>query len=276
VTARIAVVAELPEYAVAVAGLPERTERVDLVSGAIVVVDGATRWWDAATVAVEERAAAVLVAEPHDTPLERVDRLAELARRSGVPILVHRARLREDLVAMAVEQRAGSASRVVVAECRAAPRDLPATVRDAVGWTRALADERLAGAAASFGPASGTALLRARAGGRVVGSMIVGTTIGEATVLRVQALGEATTELEIDAPLGRTELATSTVRGRLVAPPRFEAGERAAMRRAVEAVVKGLPAADLDDLMHDVGAATAVLDPRALLSSLVDNRPKNV
>ena len=54
-------------------------------------------------------------------------------------------------------------------------------------------------------------------------------------MLRVQALGEATTELEIDAPLGRTELATSTVDGRLVAPARFEAGERAALRRAVEA-----------------------------------------
>ena len=96
----------------------------------------------------------------------------------------------------------------------------------------------LAVAAASFGPTAGTALLRARAGGRAVGSMIVGATIGEAAVLRVQALGETTTELEIDAPLGRVELATSTVGGRLVAPTRFEAGERAALRRAVEAVAQ--------------------------------------
>ena len=239
--ARVPVVAELPEYAVAVAGLPLSTERVDRAAGAIVVVDGATRWWDAAASALEAGAAAVLVAEPQEVPLERVARLAGLAAKSGVPILVHRARLRDDLVAVALEQRAGSAPRVVVAECRATARDLPAMVRDAVGWTRALADERLAVAAASFGPASGTALLRARAGGRVIGSLIVGTTIGEATVLRVQALGEATTELEIDAPLGRTELATSTVRGRLVAPTRFEAGERAALRRAVEAVAQGLP-----------------------------------
>jgi hypothetical protein len=260
VNARVPVVAELPEYAVAAAGLPLSTERVDRAAGAIVVVDGATRWWDATAFAVEAGAAAVLVAEPQEVPLERVGRLAELAEQSGVPILAHRARLRNDLVVVALEQRAGFVARVVVAECRAAPRDLPAMVRDAVGWTRALAGERLAVAAASFGPDSGTALLRARAGGRVVGSLIVGTTIAEATVLRVQALGEATTELEIDAPLGRTELATSTGRGRLVAPTRFEAGERAALRRAVRAVAEGRAAADLEELLHDAETAAAMLD----------------
>ncbi len=259
--ARVPVVADLRDYAVAVAGLPLSTERVDRGAGAIVVVDGATRWWDAATLAVEARAAAVLVAEPRDVPFESGARLAELAAQSGVPILVHRARLREDLVAMALEQRAGLVPRVVVAECRATAGDLPAMVRDAVGWTRALAGEPLTVAAASFGRASGTALLRARAGGRVVGSLILGTTIVEATVLRVQALGETSTELEIDEPLGRTELATSTVVGRLVAPARFEAGERAALRRAVEAVTQGLASADLEDLLHDAEAATAALDP---------------
>ena len=80
-------------------------------------------------------------------------------------------------------------------------------------------------------------------------------------MLRVQALGETSTELEIDAPLGRAELATSTVGGRLVAPARFEAGERAALRRAVEAVAQGLPSADLEDLLHDAEAATAALGP---------------
>ena len=210
------VVAELPDYVVAIAGLPLSTERVDRVAGAIVVVDGATRWWDAATLAVEAGAAAVLVAEPREVPLGPVARLAQVAAQSGVTILVHRARLREDLVAVALEQRAGRVPRVVVAECRAAAGDLPAMVRDAIGWTRALAGERLTVAAASFGRASGTALLRSRADGRVVGSLILGATIVEATVLRVQALGETTTELEIDAPLGRTELATSTVRR----PPR--------------------------------------------------------
>ena len=154
------VVAELPDYVVAIAGLPLSTERVDRAAGAIVVVDGATRWWDAATLAVEAGAAVVLVAEPREVPLGPVARLAQVAAQSGVTILVHRARLREDLVAVALEQRAGRVPRVVVAECRAAAGDLPAMVRDAIGWTRALAGERLTVAAASFGRASGTALLR--------------------------------------------------------------------------------------------------------------------
>ena len=257
--ARVPVVAELPDYIVAVAGLPLSAKRVDRAAGAIVVVDGAMRWWDAATLAVEARAAAVLVAEPRDVPLEFGARLAELAAQSGVPVLVHRERLRDDLLAVAVEHRAGVVPRHVVAECRAEARDLPSMVRDAVGWMRALAEEPLAVAAASFGPTAGTALLRARAGGRAVGSLIVGATIGEAAVLRVQALGETTTELEFDAPLGRVELATSTVGGRLVAPVRLEAGERAALWRAVEAVAQGLPASDLKHLLQDADAATSAL-----------------
>jgi len=263
VSARVPVVVELPDYIVAVAGLPQSTERGDQAAGAIVVVDGAERWWDAAALAVEAGAAAVLVAEPREVPVEPVARLAGLAAQSEVPIFVHRARLRDDLVAKAIEQRAGVAPRVVVAECRASAGDLPAMVRDAAGWASALAEERLVVAAASFGPASGTALLRAMAGGRVLGSMIVATTHPDATVLRVQALGETSTEVEIDDLLGRSELATSTSAGRLVAPARFEAGERAALRRAVEAVIDGRSSTtDLGRLSHDAEAASAVLAAR--------------
>jgi hypothetical protein len=261
VSGRVAVVADLRDYVVAVAGLPRSVERVDDAAGAIVVVDGATAWWDAAALAVEAGAAMVLVAEPGEVPLERVGALVDLAARSGVPILVHRARLREDLVAVAIAQRGGVAPRVTVAECRAATHDLPAMVRDAVGWTRALAGGGLVVAAAAVGRHAGTALLRARGDGHVVGSLLVAVTSPEGAVLRVQALGEATTELEIDAPLGRTELATSTVDGRLVAPARYEAGERAALRRAVDTLVRGLPSPDLERLLHDAEAASAVLDP---------------
>lgn len=260
-TARVPVVAELRDYVVAVASLPRSTMRVDGVAGAIAIVDGSTPWWDAATLAVASGAAAVLVAEPRGVPLEPVGELAEFAARSGVPIVVHRARLRDDLVALAITQRGGAALRVVVAECRAAQRDLPAVVRDAVGWTRALAGERLVVASASFGPSAGTALLRARADGRVIGSLIMAATSPEGAVLRVQALGEATTELEIDTSLGRAELATSTIDGRLVAPSRFEAGERAALRRAVASLGSGAPSLDIGHLLHDAEGAAAVLDP---------------
>ena len=116
--ARIPVVAELPEYVVAVAGLPLSMERVDRAAGAIVVVDGATQWWDATALAVEAGAAAVLVGEPREVPLERVARLAELAEQSGVPILVHRARLRDDrsgraIDALRAERKAGDGGGVL-------------------------------------------------------------------------------------------------------------------------------------------------------------------
>jgi hypothetical protein len=257
VNARIPVVAALPEYAVAVAGLPRRAERVDRAAGAIVVIDGATAWWDAAAIAVEGGAAAVLVAEPLEVPLELV---AGLADRAEVPIVVHRARLREDLVTVAIEQRAGVSPRVVVAECRAPASELPAMVRDAIGWMRALTDERLVVASASIGSGTGAALLRAAVDGRVVGSLIVAATDPDATVLRLQALGETATEVEIDDLLGRSELATSSGTGRLVAPARLEAGERAAVRRAVDlVVVQGRSSTELEQLLHDAAAASTVL-----------------
>ena len=99
-------------------------------------------------------------------------------------------------------------------------------VRDAVGWMRSLTAAPLAVASASSSADCGTALVRSRDDARVVGSLIAAATRPEGEVLRVQALGETTTELEIDDPAGRAELATSTSRGRLVAPARYEAGER--------------------------------------------------
>jgi hypothetical protein len=258
VSARIPVLAELPEYRVAVAGLPERAQHADRAAGAIVVVEGATGWWDAAAIAVEAGASAVLVAEPREVPLEPI---ADFAARSGVPVIVHRSCLRDDLVALGVEQRGGVAPRLIVAECRAAAGELPVLVRDGVGWMRALAHDRLDVASASFASGTGTALLRSHVGGRVVGSIVVAATRSEGTVLRVQALGEVTTEVEIDAPLGRSELATSTSAGRLVAPARFETGERAALRRAIDAVTQRHPSPDLEHLLHDAEATSALLQP---------------
>jgi hypothetical protein len=105
---------------------------------------------------------------------------------------------------------------------------------------------------------SRTALMRSRDTG-VLGSIVMTSTRAEGKMLRVQALGETTTELEIDEPLGRTELATSTARGRLVAPPRFERPERQALRRAIEVAGHGTPVPDLEQLRHDAEAAELIL-----------------
>lgn len=265
-TARIPVVTALADYRVAIAGLPLQAQPTAHATGAIVVVDGAAWWWDAAAAAVEAGATGVLVAEPREVPLDAV---SELAERVGVPIVVHRSRLREDLVGIAVEQRRGVVPRVVVAECRATARRLPELVRDAVGWMRALAATPLVVATAAAASDGGSALLRSRLDDRVVGSMLTAATRPEGTFLRVQALGETTTEFELDEPAGRSELSTSTSRGRLVAPARYEAGERAALRRAVEAVVEQRAPMDLAHLLHDAEAAAAivpfVLDRRSLV-----------
>ena len=255
-TARVPVLAGLPAYRVAVAGLPMRAEPAMDRSGAVVVVDGATPWWDAAQRALDDGAAALLVAEPRDVPLEAVRRLVATAE---APIVVHRARLRADLVERALGQREHRAPRIVVAECRADARDLASMVRDAVGWVRSFAGGPPAVASASAASDGGSALLRSADDRRVVGSLIASLTTPAGATLRVQALGEATTELEIDEPAGRSELSTSTARGRLVAPARHEAGERVALRRAIEVLAGGSGSRDLADLLNDEEAASAIL-----------------
>ncbi|HEU0181363.1 MAG TPA: hypothetical protein VFR16_04175 [Agromyces mariniharenae] len=253
----IPVVTSLDAYRVAVAGLPIRARLAnETVAGAIVVVDGDAAWWDAAATAVDAGAGAVLVSEPREVPVERA---TALVAGSRVPIVVHRARLRQDLVTQAVAARDAAPPRIVVAEARGSATALHAIVRDAVGWIRALGGGPLGIASAATTSRGGFVLLRSRDDGRVVGSMILAASEPRGELLRVRALGETGTEVEIDEAMGRWEVATSTAAGRTIAPTRFEEGERAALRRAVDAVASGtthLP--DLEDLLHDVTAAAAI------------------
>jgi hypothetical protein len=254
----VPVFAELSAFRAAASGLPLRARLVDRVAGSIAVVDGATEWWDAAAAAIGAGASAVLVAEPRDVPLHAA---GELAARSEVPILVQRSRLRGDLMATAVAHRDGVAPRLVVAECWGRLAERPVLVRDAVGWVRTLVGGRLGLGSASVTAEGGTALLRAEGTGLLASLVITGTRVDGAG-LRVRALGETITEIELDEAIGRTELTTSTSRGRLVAPSMFESPEREALRRAVDAVgaaVDAAPFAHLDDLLHDARLAASVL-----------------
>jgi photosystem II stability/assembly factor-like uncharacterized protein len=131
-------------------------------------------------------------------------------------------------------------------------------VRDAVGWMRVLADARLVVASASAAAAGAAALVRSHDGG-VVGSVLATVTRPEGALLRVQALGETTTEVEIDEPVGRSELSTSTEHGRWVAPSCYEAADRMALRRALRAVGATGSSPDLMDLLHDGEAASRLL-----------------
>ena len=265
-TDRVPVFAALHAYRVAVASFPSRAHLAGNEAGAIVVVDGATDWWDTATAAVTAGASAIVVAEPGSTPPEV---LGDAVQRFPVPIIVSRSRLRHDVASLAVEHRAGIQPRVVVAECRSPEGPLPAMVRDAVGWMRELSDTPLRVAASSVGTSGGTALLRPAAEGPVRGSMTITVTRPEGTLLRVTALGETTTELEFDELLGRSELVTSTSEGRLVAPTRFEARERVALRRALEAVAGQRRPDDLINLIADEKAARDVLRDTDFAPSVV-------
>ncbi|MBM7505215.1 hypothetical protein ACFPER_13890 [Agromyces aurantiacus] len=253
-TARIGVVATAPGFRVAVAGLPFRAEEASAPERAVVVVDGRGEWWDAAARAAAGGAGAVLVADPGRAPVDAID---ALAAGVDVPLLLHRPRLRHDLVARALEARGTALARVIVAECRAEPGGLPALVRDAVGWIRLLA-----GGPMELVATGGAALLRPTAGRAPVGTLVATATTTGGPVLRVRALGETTTELEIDDPIGRRELSTSTAAGRTVAPALHESAERAALRRALDAAESGDPADDLSRLRHDSGIADRVASAR--------------
>lgn len=257
--AGVPVFADLPAYRVAVASLPVRARIAGEPAGGIVVVDGAADWSDAVTQAISAGASAVLIAEPRGwlDPLP-----ADLVERWPVPVIVHRSQLRHDIVSRAVTQRAGVLPRIVVAECRSTVDGLPAMVRDAAGWMRELSQASLGVAAAAVGRGGGTALLRAETGKSVVGSMSITVTRPEGAILRLTALGETTTDVEFDEPMGRFELATSTSTGRLVAPASLEAGERVALRRALDAVAEGSRPSDLSDLVHDDHVARDILSAR--------------
>ncbi|WP_173921645.1 hypothetical protein [Agromyces sp. Marseille-P2726] len=253
-SARIGVVAELDEYRAAVDGLPARATLVDRLAGAVVVVDGRGDWWQPAEAAAAAGASGLVVDDPGEVPRTA---LGELAERIGVPVVVHRPLLRADLAAAAVAQRGGVAPRVFAAECAGESVQLVGAVRDALGWLRELSDASLRVVTATVSPTGGTALVRAEGTG-LVGSLIITQARLGGAIVRVQALGETGTEVELDAPMGRLTLTTTTSRGRLIEPALFEAGERSALRRAIDAVTGGGAIRDLEDLRHDAEAASAV------------------
>ncbi len=67
--------------------------------------------------------------------------------------------------------------------------------------------------------------------------------------IRVQALGEAITDVEVEGRAAR--LSTASAAGRLIAPIRFESPERLALRRAIAALESAAAPADLDELAAD-------------------------
>lgn len=248
----VAIDPENAAYSIAVQELPVRAELAVGV-GSIAVVSG-ERWRERLG---QAEAPVVIVAG--DVPLSGGG-LSRIPAPGSAVVIFERARLRRDVVDDALAARAvrnATLPRLVVAECTAAPADLCAAVRDALGWSRELAGG-LALRRRRADPRGLSALLAAGPGGIPV---VLRATVAPVPrpFLRVTAVGEVTSEVTVDELGGRRSVTTSDRSGRTVAPSRFETVERFTLRRAIAALAEGGPADDLTDLLADVELAERVL-----------------
>lgn len=240
-------------YPAAVAELPLSARPVDHPRGAVVVVPGAAGWVDAALAAVSAGALALVVSWPDFAPAHDIRRLT---RELAVPVVVERALLRTDCAADAAAGRstgvAGSTPRVVVADA-SAPRGLvPVVAREAVGWLRVLT-----GADLAFVDGDGALALWETSTGTPATLSVVATDRPGGGSIRAHALGEVLTEIEVEGD--RTRVVTSTARGHVKAPSRFESTARLALRRVLAALVSGEQPADLGELAVDTALIEQML-----------------
>jgi hypothetical protein len=243
------VLAPTAAYHSALAELPLSTRATDLHAGAIVVVPGVDGWVDAALAAAEAGAVAVVVADP---AFESSARVRLLAGTLHIPVIVERPLLRPDLAEDAIRRRMGAEPRLLLADASADVAQLTAVARESVGWLRVLA-----GGALSLTRADG-ALALFETGSGVGGAVsVVATSRPAGGLIRAQALGETTTDIEVEGR--RARLVTSTGAGRVIAPARFESSERLALRRALEALTAQTGPSDLSELAVDTESAELFL-----------------
>lgn len=233
-------------YAVALAELPLRTHSASTITGSIVVVSGGTGWASRLRRAVDEGAAAVILAEPRGVEIVALGSLT-------VPVVVDRPRLRFDIV---TDARPGSTPRAVQVECGAPAAELSETLRDAVGWARALAGGALEVRAVS---ATSRATLLALDHGTVAVSVLVGRRDSPAAWMRALALDSERIEVTLQHPVGSPLVARAGVGGTVLSPLRFESHERLALRRALDALETETLPADLQELEHDCRTAVEAL-----------------
>jgi len=237
----IGVLVATAPYRWALAELPLSTRLTDRPGGAIVVVSGGDGWVDVAQAAAEAGAAGLVVADPTFAPASAVRRLA---RGLAIPVIVERPLLRRDVAEDVRRAGAGSAPRALVVDGAAGESHVRTVARDAAGWLRVMA-----GGALSVVRADGAfALLETDAG--VAATLTVVATVRPGSgAIRAQALGEVTTEVEVEGRSAR--VIAASVAGRLTAPSRFESSERLSLRRALDALTARIPPSDLDELAAD-------------------------
>lgn len=246
----VGVVDSTGRYHAAVAELPLSTRRAERASGAIVVTASTAGWVDAALAASAAGAAAVVVADPDFVPAAEMRRLEQ---GLDIPVIVERPLLRADAARDAADGRGGAVPRVLVADGAASEARLRSVARDAVGWLRVLAGDRLAVVTAD----GAFALLETEGGAAAALSITITSRPGRGWI-RAHALGETITDVDVDGRASR--IATASSAGRLTSPIRFESSERLALRRAVSAVTASDRPEDLRELLADTELVERMLN----------------
>lgn len=267
----IGVVAASDAFARAVAELTLSARRTDVVDGAIVVVAGSSGWAVRALAAARAGAVGVVVDDPQAADDADIALLQDSVGR--VPVVLHRPRLRADVVADAARP---TAPRHVTAEVAAEAAEFAGAVRDAIGWLRVLTPGELV-LSVTAGTASG-GVLALLEGALPEGALPEGALREEAergraatltaTIMsgaggariRAHAIGEERVEVVVDAATGAFSVDVATASGVLQVPRRHESPERIAVRRAIDAVSAPGTVDDLRAFRHDVARAAQVLD----------------
>lgn len=236
-------------FAAAVAQLADRLEHSTTPAGAICVVDAAAERVDAVRRILEAGPAAVVLTHPAHASRAAVELLTDAA----TPVVVDRPFLRPD----DVEAARGVAVCHVLVDVVSGPADFRAALLDGIGWLRSLA-----GAPVSVVSADRTAdAVLAEVVGREGLTAVLTATRQDTAIapaLFVDGLGATRLEVEIDAVAGIRRSSIHDADGVLTRPGRYEARERVALRRAVDALA-GASGDDLAQLRHDVGIADVLL-----------------
>lgn len=232
-----------PDYRVAIAELPLSAFAAESVEGAVAVVAGA----DAALAALAGGAAGLVVTSVDELSAEDIELVADVAR--GIPVVVDRLRLRTDVIGEASPP--ATTARLLTAEAAGPAKDFAALARDAVGWLRVLAGDRLSLVSHSTSPSGVLALLESSGGERMPAALTLTPNRGADPTLRVSSVGEIRIEVDVDDATRGAVITSTSVDGALIAPARLEWPARLAVRRAIAALSADRPPEDLDELRHD-------------------------
>ncbi len=239
------------EPGAAVAELPRSATASESPSGAIALFGGHGDWVHSVHAAFAAGAIAAVVREPSTVPASAViDLHTEAGDR---PVVLDRSRL-----AAATALPAVASFQVLVAECSGTKAELPALIRDSIGWLRVLGGS--SSVEISSRTRAGVLVSLTAAGGvpaSLLGDVLTGASSGG--LIRVLGLGPTRREVVVDHAAGFARIIDADEQGALQHPALLESTIRGALRRAIAAVSGESSGDDLEAFLHDLSSAETVL-----------------